>query len=220
MLGHMIRLAGFRADVYPVKNILLDGRVVSRLLIAFIPVGIFDDELQIRIDPMRFGDDLFGELLHLFLTEIFPAALSLFGDAQFAAAGCEEIVIQDDLIKHLRRFADDPQILLPVRGIAEAECIEQRRLLFSVNKRGARNPAGYLDTVTLKDLLDLFQSIFRDIRHAPVILHIYLGKRQIPQVCFDIPVQLPGGYLQRVVRVYIRRRFKMDVSFHGRAPCM
>ena len=66
----------------------------------FVPVGIFNDDLNFRVyclcraDNQRSG--CFGEQVH---PELCPALLSLCGNTLFTLAACIEKIIQDQFIK-------------------------------------------------------------------------------------------------------------------------
>ncbi len=100
MLPRSIGIPGLGARIYPVKEWRFGFEIESETLKMLIPVGIFHNHLNLRINSLcRANDKALRSLRHLLQPEIGPAHFTLVPYAQFALAVGEEEIIENDLVK-------------------------------------------------------------------------------------------------------------------------
>ena len=214
MLGRIAGVAGFGPGIDHVEDILLLAGVIARFLIAFVPVGVLDDEVHLGIDLARQVNDLVGELLHHVQAVILPGLLALGLDAHLAPAGGEEEIVQYDLIKHAGQLAHDAQVFLAVAGIGIAEGIVVRGLAHAVHQLSRGDAAGGFDAVLLEQRLDRLQLFDGNIHRAAVIFNIHLVQMDVLFEVVDAALDLRLIGLFQIVGVDIGRNLEVLERFH------
>ncbi|OPZ75338.1 MAG: hypothetical protein BWY82_00322 [Verrucomicrobia bacterium ADurb.Bin474] len=123
-----ISIAGFGAGVDAVEKERFLLQVEAEVMEVLIPVRVFDDHFNLRVDRLCRFDDLgpceIGELLH---PEIRPGPVSLLLNAKVTFAVREVEVVEDDLVKQGGGEGDDVVHLFALFRIGVAECAEMIR---------------------------------------------------------------------------------------------
>ena len=217
MLGGVLRIPGLGAGVDHIEDILLLAGVIAAFLIAFVPVGVLDDEIHLGIDALGFVHDHTGKVLHYMEAVVLPALLALGLDAHLTGAAGEEKVIQNDLVKHGGDIPHDLHIALPVGGIGVAEGIVVGGFALAVHQHGGSDAAGGFNAVALEEFLHLTQTLHGNIHQTPVVFDIDLVQMHIVLIVVDrlLNVRVGGGF--DVVGIDICRQFEMLVGFHDAA---
>jgi len=217
VLGRVLRIAGLGAGVDHIEDILLLAGVVAAFLIAFVPVGVFDDEIHLGVDTLGFVHDHMGKVLHHMEPVVLPAVLALGLDAHLTGAAGEEEVVQNDLVKHGGDIPHDLHVALPVGGIGVAEGVVVGGLALTVDQHGGGDAAGSFDAVAFKQFLYLTQTLHGNIHQTPVVFDIDLVQMHIVLVVVDgfLNVRVGGGV--DVVGIDVCRQLEMLVGFHDTA---
>jgi hypothetical protein len=102
------RIAGLRTGVQSVEKFRPGFQIEAESLEMFVPVGVFYDDLHLRIDPPgRFENELFSRLCEQLKAKFRPTSISLRLNALFAFTAGKKKVIQYHLIEIFRREFDD-----------------------------------------------------------------------------------------------------------------
>ena len=177
-----------------------------------VPVGVFDDDLDLGVDGLGRVDD---ERLAGFLEELQavfrPAAVALGLDLHVLLAAGEEEVVEDEFVEMLRRVLRDAAHHLAVLRVGIAEGLE---IVGFVD--GVGDAAGHLDASLEEEGLGLFEGLVVHDQQVAVRLQIDLVHVQL--VGNDLPGGLqPGGVLHLLDLIGADIDGNLEILVRGRS---
>ncbi len=199
-------IAGLRAGVDAVEDSWFAIEVVAVGLEVLVPVGKFDDELDLGVDGFGGADDEVARgIVHHAQAEVAPALVALGGDVGGGLGVVEEEVVENDLVEVARGELGNllDECALGGIGVAEGDelaGLDLLRLLEAadtarvVAAAGIGDAAGDLNSAIGKEFLDGFEKGIAGDESAAVgldvdLVHFDLAGDFLPGV-FE-----PGGVL-------------------------
>ena len=157
-------VAGFGSCVDPIKNLRPPFQVKAQSLKMFVPVGVFDDNLDLWICGLgRSDNECSGRFFQQVHSELRPAPISFGTNAVLTLAVCEVEIIQYQFVKMPGCHFND---LFQFFAVFFIRITIGLKIVSLIHRN--RYSTGCLDSPILKKLDNRFQCIFLDHHHIPV----------------------------------------------------